>query len=72
MRFLADENFNNDIVTGLLQKRPHLDIVRVQDGGLSQQEDPVILIIDHSLDDEWEGQVRYLPLRGKDLECQKH
>ena len=26
---VADENFNNDIVRGLLRKKPDLDIVRV-------------------------------------------
>ena len=33
----ADENFNNDIVRGLLRRRPALDIVRIQDEGLSGQ-----------------------------------
>lgn len=40
---ISDENFNNDIVRGLLRRNPHLDIVRVQDVGLRGQEDPVIL-----------------------------
>jgi hypothetical protein len=40
---VADENFNNDIVRGLLRKKPDLDIVRVQDVGLRGAEDPVIL-----------------------------
>ena len=39
----ADENFNNDIVRGLLRVKPDLDIVRVQDVGLSSTDDPVIL-----------------------------
>ena len=44
MLFLvADENFNNDIVRGLLRIKPNLDIVRVQDVGLSAQDDPAIL-----------------------------
>jgi hypothetical protein len=44
MLFLvADENFNNAIVRGLLQVKPDLDIVRVQDIGLSSTDDPVIL-----------------------------
>jgi hypothetical protein len=112
----ADENFNNDIVRGLLRRKPDLDIVRIQDVGLSGADDPTILewaaqegrvLLTHdvstithyahervragqsmpgvfevsrnvpirvaiedtqllaecSLDDEWEGQVRYLPLR---------
>jgi uncharacterized protein DUF5615 len=40
---IADENFNNDIVRGLLRKKPDLDVVRVQDVGLRGAEDPVIL-----------------------------
>ena len=44
MLFLvADENFNNAIVRGLLRVTPDLDIVRVQDVGLSAADDPVIL-----------------------------
>jgi hypothetical protein len=44
MLFLvSDENFNNDIVRGLLRRKPDLDIVRVQDVGLRGAEDPVIL-----------------------------
>jgi hypothetical protein len=112
----ADENFNNDVVRGLLRRRPDLDVVRVQDAGLSDADDPTILawaaremrlLLTHdvstmthyayervragepmpgvfevkrripiglaiedilflaecSLEGEWEGQVRYLPLR---------
>ena len=112
----ADENLNNDIVRGLLRRKPELDIVRVQDAGLSGNTDPIVLewcanngrvlfshdvrtitkhayarasagkpmpgvfevprdlplggaiedillIAQYSLDGEWEGQVRYLPLR---------
>lgn len=40
---IADENFNNDIVRGLLRRKPNLDIVRVQDVGLSGADDPTIL-----------------------------
>ena len=43
LKLLADENFDNTIVRGLLRRRPNLDIVRVQDIGLSGEEDPVIL-----------------------------
>ena len=43
LRLLADENFNNDIVRGLLRRRPDLDVVRVQDVGLSGAEDPSVL-----------------------------
>ncbi len=30
LRLAADENFDNNIVRGLLRRRPDLDIVRVQ------------------------------------------
>jgi hypothetical protein len=116
LRLLADENLNNDIVRGLLRQRPDLNIVGVQDVGLSGADDPtvlawaaqerrvlithdvstvtkyayeriragqsmpgvfevsravpigraiedILLLAEYSLDDEWEGQVRYLPLR---------
>ena len=116
IRFLADENFNNDIVRGVHRRNSAVDIVRVQDEGLSGAEDPLILewaaqadrvVLTHdvstmtryaydrtregkalpgvfeinrevpikvaieqilllaecSLPREWEGQVRYLPLR---------
>ena len=44
MLFLvADENFNNAIVRGLLRIKPDLDIVRVQDVGLSSAEDSAVL-----------------------------
>lgn len=116
LRLAADENFNNNIVRGLLRRRPDLDIVRVQDVGLSGADDPtvlewaaqegrvllthdvmtitryayervqagkpmpgvfevsrrvpvglaiedILLIAECRLEGEWEGQVRYLPLR---------
>ncbi len=116
LRLAADENFNNDIVRGLLRRKPSLDIMRVQDVGLSGADDPtvlewaaqegrvllthdvstithhayeriragrampgvfevgrgipigsaiddILLLAEYSLDDEWNGQVRYLPLR---------
>lgn len=115
LHFAADENFNGDIVRGLLRRNPNLDIVRVQDIGLAGADDRAILawtaeegrvllthdvstitkfaydrvrvnqfmpgvfevnrdvpigvaiediltIAECSLDSEWEGQVRYLPL----------
>jgi len=43
LRLLADENLNNDIVRGLLRRKPDLDIVRVQDVGLSGADDPAVL-----------------------------
>ena len=112
----ADENFNNAILRGVLRRKPDLDIIRIQDVGLSGADDPtvlawaakenrillthdvatithyayervkaglsmpgvfevpygfsvgeiiedILLIAEYSLDGEWEGQVRYLPLR---------
>jgi hypothetical protein len=116
LRFAADENFNNDILRGLLRHKSDLDIVRIQDVGLSGAEDPavldwaaregrvlltqdvstmtryahervrlgkrmpgifevgravsvgtaiedILLLAEYSLENEWEGQVRYLPLK---------
>jgi hypothetical protein len=116
LRLLADENFNNDILRGVRRRSPEINIVRVQDVGLSGVDDEVVLewaasvgrvLLTHgvntitryahdrvragkampgvfevnraipmrvaiedivllaecSLDGEWEGQVRYLPLR---------
>ncbi|MFB2879060.1 DUF5615 family PIN-like protein [Floridanema aerugineum] len=116
LRFLADENFNNQIIRGILRQNPEIDIVRVQDVGLSEADDPsvlewaaqkgrvvlthdvttmtnfayerieaglsmpgvfevsrrvsvglaieeLLLIAECSLEGEWEGQVRFLPLR---------
>jgi len=115
LRLATDENFNNDIVRGLLRIKPDLDIVRIQDIGLSGADDPtvlewaaqenrillthdvstitqyayqrvkagqrmpgifevsrslairvaiedILLLAEYSLEEEWEGQVRYLPL----------
>jgi len=112
----ADENFNNDILRGLLRRKPNLDLVRIQDAGLSGADDATVLewaarenrvLITHdvstitfhamervregkrmpgvfevsrsvpvkaaiedllllsecSLEAEWNGQIRYLPLR---------
>ncbi|MCC6362718.1 MAG: DUF5615 family PIN-like protein [Bryobacterales bacterium] len=112
MRWLADENFNNDILRAVFREKPGLDIVRAQDAGLTGTADEVLLAwaADHNrvlptitahayrramkggdpmpsvfevsrrvtvrsaVEDiillsecsnpgEWEGQVRYLPLR---------
>ncbi|MBZ0170470.1 hypothetical protein MELA_02928 [Candidatus Methylomirabilis lanthanidiphila] len=116
LRLLADENFNNDIVRGLLRRKPDIDIVRTQDVGLSGTDDPtmlewaarhgrvllthdvttitrhayervqadqpmpgvfevsravpigtaiedILLLTEYTLEGEWEGQIRYLPLR---------
>ena len=114
-RWLVDEDFDNDILRGILRRLPNLDVVRVQDIGLSGSPDPdvldraaqdgrvilthdvstmtahacdrvrkelsmpgvfavrqslpigqvledLILLAQCSVEGEWEGQVRYLPL----------
>jgi hypothetical protein len=43
LRFLADENFNNHILRGLLRRNANLDIARVQDVGLGGADDPEVL-----------------------------
>jgi predicted nuclease of predicted toxin-antitoxin system len=43
LHLLSDENFNGDIVRGLLLRRPDLDLVRVQDVGLEGADDPAVL-----------------------------
>lgn len=42
-RFLADENFNGDVIRGLLRREPNLDLVRAQDVGLLATDDPTVL-----------------------------
>lgn len=39
----ADENFNNNIVRGVLRRKPDADIIRVQEAGLSGADDPSVL-----------------------------
>ena len=116
LRWLADENFNNDILRALFRRNLQIDIVRVQDAGLTGADDAtvlawaaernrvllthdvstltayayermssgaaipgvfevsrdvsireavedILLLTECSRDGEWEGQVRYLPLR---------
>ena len=43
LKLVSDENFNADILRGLYRRRPDLDVVRVQDVGLSATPDPGIL-----------------------------
>ena len=43
MKFLADENLDNNILRGLLRRQPDLNIVRVQDVGLFGEDDPSVL-----------------------------
>ena len=70
IRLASDENFNGDVIRGLLRRN------QVQAGqrmpGLFEVGPAVpiaiaiqdlLLIAECSLPDEWEGQVRYLPLR---------
>ena len=42
-RLLSDENFNDDIISGLLLRRPDLDLLRVVDVGLRGADDPDVL-----------------------------
>jgi hypothetical protein len=43
VRLLTDENFNGTILRGLIRRLPNLDVVRVQDVGMRNADDPVIL-----------------------------
>jgi hypothetical protein len=43
LRWLADENFNNDIVRALLRRKPAFDVVRAQDVGLTGIDDGALL-----------------------------
>ncbi len=41
--FLADENFDNRIIRGLLRRQPNIDVLRVQDTSVSEADDPTVL-----------------------------
>jgi len=43
IKLASDENFDGDILRGLLRRLPDLDIVRVQDAGLAGSNDPIVL-----------------------------
>ena len=43
LKLAADENFNNDVVRGLLRRRPDLDVVRVQDTDIAGADDASVL-----------------------------
>jgi predicted nuclease of predicted toxin-antitoxin system len=43
MKFLADEDFDNRILRGILRRLPGLDIVRVQDTEVATFADPDVL-----------------------------
>ena len=67
LRLVADENFNNNIVRGILRRKADVDIVRAQEVSRTAPIGPVIedilLLIECSLEEEWEGQIIYLPLK---------
>lgn len=116
LQLVADENFNNNIIRGVLRRKIEVDIVRIQDVGLSGADDPtvlewaaqqgrillthdvstitryayerleadqampgvfevnrtapigqviedILLLVECSLEGEWEGQIIYLPLK---------
>ena len=54
IRFLTDEDFDNHVLRGIRRWLPDLEIVRVQDIGLSNVADPIIL--------EWADQYGYVLL----------
>ena len=43
LRLAADENFNHNIVRGLIRREPALDIVLIQDTPLAGADDPAVL-----------------------------
>ena len=43
IKLLSDENFDGDILRGLLRRLPDLDVIRVQDVGLAGTPDPDLL-----------------------------
>ena len=43
VHFAADENFNRRIVVGLLRRAERIDLVRIQDSGLTGADDPAVL-----------------------------
>ncbi len=43
MNFLADENFNNDILRGVWRRIPHANFIRVQDTEIAGADDPRVL-----------------------------
>jgi hypothetical protein len=43
LRWLADENFNNDILRAIRRRRPGIEIIRAQDAGLTGFSDQDLL-----------------------------
>jgi hypothetical protein len=54
IRFLADENFDNEIVRGVQRRVPDAEFLRVQDTELAGKSDPVVL--------DWAAQQGYILL----------
>lgn len=54
MRFLADENFNNEIIRGIERRVPGVDVTRIQDTELAGEPDPLVL--------EWAVQHNFIVL----------
>lgn len=44
IRFQADANFNEDIVTGLVRREPSIDFQTAEAAGLRNLDDPVVLL----------------------------
>jgi hypothetical protein len=77
LRLAADEDFDGSIIRGLRRRLPDLDIVRVQDAGLSGALDAVVLawaaqddrmLLTHDVDtliaDAWSRVRNGLPMPG--------
>jgi hypothetical protein len=43
LRLASDENFNGEVVRGLIRRQPDLDLVRTQDARLIGADDPTVL-----------------------------
>jgi predicted nuclease of predicted toxin-antitoxin system len=43
IRFAADQNLNNNIVRGVRRRNPLIDIVRLEEAGLSRADDSAVL-----------------------------
>ena len=43
LRLAADEELDNRVVSGVRERNPDVDIVRVQEAGLSGKDDPTVL-----------------------------
>jgi hypothetical protein len=58
LRLAADENFNNDIVRGV---RRRFEVGRHVPVRVAIDE--IVILAECSIEGEWQGQVRYLPLK---------